>query len=184
MPETKDYEKYRDDIPLSDKLLRLTWRIIRLIFFSPFSLPWFNNWRIFLLKCFGAKIGKGCIVYSSAYIPAPWNLTMGNISCIGPDVQLHIGKTFLGSKVTISQRSYLCSASHEITSLNTPFVSGKIVVGDYAWIAAESFVMMNVTIGEGAIVGARSAVFRDVEPWNVVGGNPAKYIKKRTIDEK
>lgn len=184
MLEKNHFEKYQDNIPISDKFFRLAWRIIRLFLFSPFSLPWFNNWRIFLLKCFGAKIGKGCIVHSSAYIPAPWNLTMGNISCIGPEVQLHIGKTVLGSKVTISQRSYLCSASHEITSLNTPFISGKIVVEDYAWIAAESFIMMNVTIGEGSIVGARAAVFRNVEPWNVVGGNPAKYIKKRNIDDK
>ena len=108
---------------------------------------------------------------------------MGEISCIGPEVKLHIGKTILGSKVTISQRSYLCSASHKTSSLNTPFIAGYIVVEDYAWVAAESFVMMNVKIGEGAIVGARSAVFKDVKAWSIVGGNPAKFIKKRTINE-
>jgi putative colanic acid biosynthesis acetyltransferase WcaF len=98
-------------------------------------------------------------------------------------VNLHFGKTILGSKVTISQRTYLCSASHDINSLNTPFVSGKIVVEDFAWVAAEAFIMMNVKIGKGAIVGARAAVFKDVAPWTVVGGNPSSFIKERKIHE-
>lgn len=182
--ESTDLELYVDNIPYTDKIRRLIWAIISKILFRPFSGPLFNGWRIFLLKVFGAKIGQGSIIYASAYIPAPWNLTVGQITCIGPHVKLHIGKTVLGSKVTISQRSYLCSASHETTSLNTPFISGSIVVENYAWVAAEAFIMMNVTVGEGAIVGARAAVFKDIEPWNIVGGNPAKFIKIRHIDGK
>ncbi|WP_439583470.1 putative colanic acid biosynthesis acetyltransferase [Dyadobacter bucti] len=179
--EKELFEPYVDSISLTDKLNRFVWGIVCLIFFRPFALPVFNSWRLGLLRLFGAKIGKGSIVYSSAYIPAPWNLVMGEISCIGPEVQLHIGKTILGSKVTISQRSYLCSASHLTTSKNTPFVAGTVVVRDYAWVAAEAFVMMGIEIGEGAVVGARSAVFKNVEPWTIVGGNPAKFLKRRVI---
>jgi len=177
------FEKYKDSIPIRDKIARKLWIIISFIFFKPFSLPFFNKWRINILRIFGADIGIGSIIHSSAYIPAPWNLSVGDISCIGPNVKLHFGKTIIGSKVTISQRAYLCSASHLISSLNTPFVSGTIIINDFAWIAAEAFVMMNVTIGEGAIVGARAAVFRNVDPWTVVGGNPAKFIKIRIINE-
>ncbi len=178
---SKEMPKYVDNIPLNDKIKRLVWKMVSLIFFRPFALPFFNSWRIFLLRVFGAKIGKGSIIYASAYIPSPWNLEVGKKTAIGPGVQLHIGKTKIGNKVTISQRSYLCSATHDYTSINYPFVAGEIIVKDLAWVAAEAFVMTNVTIHEGAIVGARSSVFKDVEPWSIVGGNPAKFIKKREV---
>lgn len=185
MPDRLDlkYEEYVDNIPLSDKYKRLLWMIVCKFFFVPFGLPIFNKWRLFLLRLFGAEIGYGSIVYSSTYIPAPWMLKMGEKSCLGPHVKLHIGKTTIGNKVTISQGTYLCSASHMINSLNTPFVSGEIIVHDFAWVAAESFIMMNVVIGAGVVVGARSVVVKNIEPWVVVGGNPAKILKNRLITE-
>lgn len=178
----KEIPKYIDTIPKSDKLYRLVWRIVSLFFFKPFSLPVFNKWRIFLLKCFGAKIDKFCHIYSSAYIPSPRNLSMGTHSTLAPEVKLHFGKTTIGNKVTVSQRTYLCSATHETSSINTPFVAGEIIIKDFVWIAAEAFIMTNTIIGEGSIVGARAVVFKDVEPWTIVGGNPAKFIKKRIIN--
>lgn len=177
----KEIPQYIDTIPKSDKFYRFVWRIVSIFLFKPFSLPFFNGWRIFLLKCFGSKIGDNCNIYASVYIPSPKNVIMGVHSTLGPEVRLHFGKTIIGDKVTISQRTYLCSATHETASINVPFVAGKIVIKDFAWVAAEAFIMTNITIGEGAIVGARAAVFRDVEPWAIVGGNPAKFIKKRTI---
>ena len=61
------------------------------------------------------------------------------------------------------------------------YAKKPLILCDRSWVAADAFVGMGVTIGEGAVVGARSAVFKDVEPWTVVGGNPAKFIKKRII---
>lgn len=173
--------KYIDTIPKSDKVYRLGWRVVSLFFFKPFSLPFFNGWRIFLLKLFGSEIGKYCNVYASAYIPSPRNLSMGMHSTLGPQVQLHFGKTIIGNKVTISQRTYLCSATHETNSLNLPFIAGKIIIEDFVWIAAEAFIMTNTVIGEGCIVGARSVVIKNTEPWTIVAGNPAEAIKKRII---
>lgn len=179
----KEIPQYIDTIPKTDKIYRLFWRIVSLFLFRPFTLPFFNGWRIFLLKCFGAEIGKGCIVFSSVYIPSPKRFKMGINSCIGPEVKLHFGSTVIGNKVTVSQRTYLCSATHDTTSINTPFVHGVIIVKDFAWVAAEAFIMSNVTIGKGAIVGARAAVFKSVDDWTIVGGNPAKFIKKRIIND-
>ncbi|MBF4518055.1 putative colanic acid biosynthesis acetyltransferase [Flavobacterium sp. ANB] len=173
--------KYIDTIPKSDKIYRLGWRLVSLLFFKPFSLPFFNGWRIFLLKLFGAEIGENCNIYASAYIPSPRNLIMGVHSTLGPQVQLHIGKTIIGNKVTISQRTYLCSATHEINSINLPFIAGEIVIKDFVWVAAEAFIMTNTIIGEGSIVGARAVVIKNVEPWTIVAGNPAKTIKERII---
>jgi putative colanic acid biosynthesis acetyltransferase WcaF len=179
----KEIPKYIDTIPKSDKIYRLCWRIVSLSLFKPFSLPFFNGYRIFLLRLFGAKLDKYCHIYSSAYIPSPKNLTMGAYSTLGPEVKLHIGKTIIGKKVTISQRTYLCSATHEISSINVPFIAGTVIIKDFVWVAAEVFIMTNVTIGEGAIVGARAAVFKDVEDWSIVGGNPAKFINKRIVKD-
>ena len=146
-----------------------------------FSLNIFNLWRIMILRLFGARIGKGSIVYASVFIPAPWNLRMGTYSCLGPEVKLHIDKTIIGDKVTVSQRTYLCNCSHNIDYINKPFTSGPIVLNDYCWVAAEAFIGPDVVVGEGAVIGARAVVFKNVAAWTVVGGNPARVIKKRVI---
>ena len=174
-------EKYKDNISYKSKFAQKNWSFWSHIFFKPFTSNIFNFLRVFTLRVFGAEIGKGCIIYSSAYIPAPWKLKMGSYSCIGPNVKLHIAETTIGNKVTISQGSYICSGTHDISSVNKPFVGLPILINDYAWVAAEAFIGPGVIIGEGAVVGARSAVFKDVEPWTVVGGNPAKFIKVREI---
>lgn len=179
----KSYQIYVDNIPKIDKIKRFIWLGFSIILFRPFGLPFFNRWRIFLLRCFGAKIDKYCVVHASAYIPAPWQLSMGINSALGPQVKLHFGKTIIGSKVTVSQRTYLCSATHDSKSLNMPFRAGTIIIEDYVWIAAEAFIMPNITLKEGCIVGARAAVFEDVEPYAIVLGNPAKFIKKREIKD-
>jgi putative colanic acid biosynthesis acetyltransferase WcaF len=177
----KNYIKYKDKITIKNKIARKVWLIFYYLFFRPFIGRFFSVWRIFILTIFGAKIGKGSIVYASAKVLAPWNLEIGKETCIGPNVKFHIGKTIIGSKVTISQGSYLCSGSHEIDSLNTPFVTEPITIEDYVWIAADVFIMMGVTIKEGAVVGARSSVFKNIAPWTVVGGNPSKFLKKRIL---
>ena len=64
-----------------------------------------------------------------------------------------------------------------------PLITASITIHSFAWVAADAFVGMGVTIGEGAVVGARAVVFKDVEPWTIVGGNPAKDLKKRIIKE-
>ena len=101
---------------------------------------------------------------------------------IGPECKVYSAdKIVIGDKVTISQGAYLCGASHAIDYLNKPLITAPIKIERFAWICADAFVGMGVTIGEGAVVGARAAVFKDVEPWTVVGGNPARVIKKRVI---
>ena len=107
---------------------------------------------------------------------------MGANSCLGDDVDCYcVDKIRLGSSVTISQYSYLCSATHDYEDPLMPLVTAPIVIGDGAWVCADVFVAPGVTIGQGAVVGARSSVFKDVEPWAVVAGNPARFIKKRLL---
>ena len=178
-------EKYKDSLTLSNKLGRLVWNVCCLILFRPFAGPLFWRWRNVVLRLFGAEIGAGCKVSNSAKIWAPWNLHLGRMVCLGPGSKIYSAdKIFIGDKVTISQGAYLCGASHDINYLNKPLITAPIRIEPYSWVCAEAFVGMGVTIGEGAVVGARAAVFKDVEPWTVVGGNPAKVIKKRVMREK
>ncbi|GHV57257.1 hypothetical protein FACS1894182_05640 [Bacteroidia bacterium] len=107
---------------------------------------------------------------------------MGRYACLATGVDCYnADKITIGDNATVSQKTSLCTASHDITSPENKWISAPIVVEDQAWIAAEAYIAPGVTIGQGAVVGARTAVFKDVEPWTVVGGNPAKFIKKREI---
>lgn len=113
----------------------------------------------------------------------PWNLEMQAFSCLASGVDCYnAAPVVLEAYATVSQRAYLCTASHNISSMVHEQIAKPIRIGKYAWVAAEAFVGPGVTIGEGAVVGARAAVFRDVETWSVVGGNPAKFLKKRVIN--
>lgn len=178
------YEKYIDNYTIWNKLKRLCWNICCFILFRPFALPIFKGWRSFILRIWGAKIGKGSVIHASSNIWAPWNLEVGQRTCIGPNTIIYNpGKIILGNKVAISQYSYLCTATHNYESKLHTLYWKTIYIHDRAWVAADSFVGPGVTIGEGAVIGARAVVFKDVEPWTVVGGNPAKYIKDRVIKD-
>lgn len=148
------------------------------------------GWRMkkpiaLLLKWFGADLDYPTKMYPSATVFAPWNLKMGYYACIGPRVNIYNkGKVEIGNYVVISQDTTICTATHDITTPGNDLVVKPIVIKDRAWIASEAFIAPGVTIGEGAVVGARAAVFKDVEPWTVVGGNPARFIKYRHIEEK
>jgi putative colanic acid biosynthesis acetyltransferase WcaF len=142
----------------------------------------FHGWRRFLLRLFGARIGKGAHPYPSAKIWAPWNLEMGDHSCLGQNVDCYcVDRIKIGSHATVSQYSYLCAATHDYGDANMPLITAPIIIRDGAWLAADVFIGPGVTIGEGAVVGARSSVFQDIEAWTIVAGTPAKFIKKREL---
>lgn len=185
MSEAKiDLSQYENKLSRGNKLARLVWNIAYWLLLRPFPSSLFMPWRRLILRLFGARIGKGTQVYCTAKIWAPWNLEMGDYSCLASNVDCYnVDKISIGSNTTVSQKSYLCTASHDISNPKNPLITAPITIADQAWIAADAFVGMGVTIGQGAVVGARSAVFKNVEPWSVVGGNPAKFIKERTIHE-
>lgn len=139
--------------------------------------------RRLLLNIFGAKIDHKAYIYAQCSIFAPWNLVVGR-ACIGPQTDIYNkDNIIIGDDSVISQGAFLCTASHYIGSKMLPLKTAPIIIGNNVWVASSAYVGMGVTIGDGAVVGARAAVFKDVEPWTVVGGNPAKFIKKRVIED-
>ena len=176
------YTAYKDALTFKNKLARLSWNCFALVFFRPFGGPLFRYYRSFVLRLWGARVGKHCAIAASVKIWAPWNLTLGDFVAVGSRAELYnVASIIMGANITVSQDAYLCTASHNIAYLKKPLVFKQIMIGDSAWVAAKSIVLPGVAIGEGAVVAAGSVVTEDVEPWTVVGGNPAKFIKKRVL---
>lgn len=187
MPETKDRSLQHTMSTVhqagphsfAHRAMRVLWGLVWLIAYRP-SPRLLHGWRRFLLRLFGAKIGKGAHPYPSAKIWAPWNLEMGDHSCLASDVDCYsVDRIVLGARATVSQYSYLCTAGHDYRGPGMPLTTAPITIGEGAWIAADVFVGPGVTVGEGAVIGARSSLFRDIDPWTVAVGNPARPIKKR-----
>ncbi len=164
----------------TNQLMRILWQAVWFLAYRP-SPKFFHAWRRFLLRRFGAKIASNAYPHPSVKIWAPWNLEMGSLSSLGPYVNCYcVDKVVIGSNVTVSQYSFLCTATHEYRYPGMPLVTSPITIGDRAWVAADAFIGPGVTIGEGAVVGARSSVYRDIGSWTVVAGNPARILKKYT----
>ncbi|WP_405607799.1 putative colanic acid biosynthesis acetyltransferase [Polaribacter sp. Asnod1-A03] len=172
----------RHKFSLKNKISRVLWMLCSIFFFKPFKPRLFKKWRVFVLRCFGANVSWKAMVNANVKIWAPWNLTMGDYACLGPNVDCYNqGHITIEANTTISQKSYLCASSHDFTSVKNELFLAPIHIANNVWVAAGAFIGPGVTIKEGAIVGAKAAVFKNVEDWTVVGGNPAKLIKKRVL---
>lgn len=161
------------------KLYKALWMIVWTICIRPFPRISGNKIAIGLLRLFGAQIGKGCHIYSSAKILVPYNLVLGdNVTLADRLLIQNTALVEIGSNSIISQGTYLCAGSHDIYKETFDTVRKPIVIGENVWIAAECFVGPGVHVGNGAVAGARSCIFKNVDSWTLVGGNPAKPIKK------
>ena len=162
-----------------NRLSRITWNLVQATLYR-YSPTVFHGWRCFLLRRFGAAVKRGAHPYPKAKIWAPWNLTMEAYSCIADDVDCYcVAPISIGAYATVSQYSYLCSAGHDYREASLPLVVAPIVIEAEVWVAADVFVGPGVRIGHGAIVGARSTVMGDVEPWSVVAGPAATPCGRR-----
>lgn len=165
-----------------DLLRRVLWGV-GIVFFRYSPRPLYG-WRRFVLRLFGADVGAHVRVHNTVTVYFPWHLSIGDWSSIGEEALIYnLGPITIGEKVTISQRAHLCAGTHDPSDPTMPLLKPPIEIGDQAWICADAFLGPNVTVGEGAVVGARAVAVHDVTAWTVVGGNPARPIKKRTLEK-
>ena len=178
-----DLYKVPGGTPLKVKLLRALWGLFQIPFWAhtPKAL---SPLRIALLKLFGAKIGPACEIGAGVRIWVPWNLTMGERSAIGFEAEIYnFAPVIIGRHVVVSQYTYICTSTHDYTHPYFPLVSKPIRIESQAWVASGCLISPGVTIGEGAVIGARSLVTKSMPAWTVCAGSPCKPIKERVIRE-
>jgi len=167
---------------LRHRLFRLVWSLVWVLCGRWTPVP-MHAWRRFLLRSFGASIGQGARIYPSATVWYPPNLTMGNFACIGPRVTCYcMDRIELAPYAMVSQGSYLCGGTHKVDDPHFQLVTKPIFIERDAWVAAEAFVGPGVTIGKGAVLGARGVAFKDLDPYWIYVGNPAKPLRERTFN--
>lgn len=166
---------------LGNRLRRVLWGTAYCLLFRPSPRP-FHSWRSFLLRFFGAKMGRGCHIYPKAVIWAPWNLIVEDEGSAADGVTLYsMASITIGKRAVVSQGAHLCTGTHDYLDPTFRLYAKPIVIGGEAWVCAEVFVGPGVTIGEGTVVGARSVVTRDMPAWTVCAGHPCAPIRPRAI---
>jgi putative colanic acid biosynthesis acetyltransferase WcaF len=170
-------------MPTCEKIKNIIWKVINRTIFRmipPYTF-FFKRIKVLLLRIFGANIAWTATIHSFSNIEYPWNLTMGHLSSLEKNSWIYaMDSIIIGEKTCIGKDVYLITGSHDITSSNFGLVIKPIIIGDNVWIATGAYIL-SVHIGNNSIIAAGSIVVKDVEPWTVVGGNPAKFIKNREI---
>ena len=173
--------------PKREKAAERIWEWIRPIAFG--ISPWFaRRWRLMWVR-FAAKFYRGGGCYSrsvslskSSRIEYPWNVRIGDLSSVGVNAWVYaLDKISIGKNCCIGEEVKLITGSHDISTSTFDLITKPITIMDNVWVATGAMILPGVTIGEGAVVAAGAVVVKDVEPWTVVGGNPAKVIKKREL---
>jgi putative colanic acid biosynthesis acetyltransferase WcaF len=164
---------------MGNRLMRVVWMATYALLFRWTPRP-LHFWRRFLLRLFGAKIGKGCRISPYVNVWAPWNIECGNETVVAGGVIFYSqDKIIIGNRCVISQGSHFCTGSHDYTSPTMDLWTKPIIVKDDAWIATDSFLHPGVTIGTSAVIGARSVVTKDMPDGYVCVGHPCRPIKRR-----
>lgn len=161
---------------------RIIWGFVQATAFrwSPVSC---FAWRRLLLRAFGGRIASRVRVYPTTRIWGPWNLVLKEGACLASEVECYCVDTIeVGINSTVSIRTFLCTASHDVRDPAQRLVTKPLSLADDVLVFAEAFIGPGVAIGEGAVVAARAVVMRDVTPWTIVGGHPAKVIGERSFD--
>lgn len=167
--------------PLRHRLFRLVWGITWLLL-ARWTPPLLHRWRRWLLNRFGARVAPGARVYGTARIWYPPNLVMERYATIGPGANCYNqDRIVIGERAIVSQGAVLCAGTHDVRDPDFQLVIRPVVIGARAWVAMEAFVGPGVTVGEGAVLGARGVAMRDLDPWWVHTGNPAVPIRTREM---
>lgn len=166
---------------LSNRMGRVVWDVFYILVFKYTPKP-FHFWRAFVLKCFGAKVGRKVHVYPKVKIWAPWNLVLNDGCGIANGVTLYSQDVIsIGRKAVISQGAHLCAGTHDYNTEGFILYTRPISIGDHAWVATEAFIHPGINIGKGAVIGARAVVTKHMPEWMVCSGHPCTPIKERTL---
>lgn len=163
------------------KVITQLWWMIQATLFK-WSPQFLFGWRVFLLRQFGAKIGKGVKIRSSVQVTYPWKVTIGDHVWIGDDCVLYsLGNITIGSHVAVAHKVYFNTGGHDYDKTSFDIFAKPVVIEDQCWITNDVYIAPGVTIGKGTIISARSSVLKSLPPGKICVGTPAQPIKDRPI---
>lgn len=169
------------EFSIRHKARRALWYIVALTLFR-WSLRRADRWRAFQLRCFGANVGKRCLIRRTAWFEIPWHVTIGDDVMIGEHAIIYsLGPISIGDRAIVSQYVHLCAGTHDHRDRSMTLLRVPIHIGSDTWIAADCFVGPGVSIGDGTVVGARSNVFTSLPAWKLCFGSPARAVRERTF---
>jgi putative colanic acid biosynthesis acetyltransferase WcaF len=170
---------YESPWPASNRLLRVLWEFCWFLFCAWTPKP-LNEWRLFWLRVFDAKIDGKPFVHQRARIAMPWNLTLHDHACLGDRANAYsLGEIEIGARATVAQEAYLSTGTHDFSRPDLPLVTAKITIGADAFVGARAFVMPGITVGPRSIIGACSVVTHDVPADVIAAGNPCQVLRPR-----
>jgi putative colanic acid biosynthesis acetyltransferase WcaF len=138
--------------------------------------------RIFILKLFGATIGKGCVIRPNVNIKHPWLLEVGDYTWIGENVWIdNLVKVKIGSHVCVSQGAVLITGNHRWDKVTFDLTTHPIDIADGAWIGAKSTLLPGSNIGQQAVITGGAVVHQSIPAQQIWGGNPCAFLKDRNI---
>ncbi len=178
-----DLSKFDNDwySPKAGIIKRGIWYLVNVVFFISPLLP-LSSLKVFLLRLFGAKVGKGVIIKPAINIKYPWLLQIGDYSWLGENVWIdNLVEVEIGKHVCISQGAFLLCGNHNYKKSTFDLEVGKIKLDDGAWIGAKSIVCPGVTVGSHAVLAVGSIATKDLEPYFIYQGNPAVKVRERVI---
>ena len=164
-----------------ERIMERVWEVARAMLFL--SSPWFaRRWRNRVFQLFGGKSSADVSLARKCRLDFPWKIEIGEFSHVGDYVLIRGGGgVHIGKNVCISEDTKILTSSHDVASPTFDLVRRPVFINDSVWIAMSAIILPGVTIGEGAVVAAGAVVTKDVEPWTVVAGNPAREIRKREL---
>ncbi len=143
----------------------------------------FHAFRLAMYRMAGVRIGQRSSFHWRARFFSPWNLRIGRNTIIGNDSMLDARNGItIGDNVSLSMGVWIWTMEHDPQDPWYGVKGGPVVIEDYAWISCRAVILPGVTIGKGAVVAAGAVVTRDVPPYTIVGGTPAKVIGERNRD--
>jgi putative colanic acid biosynthesis acetyltransferase WcaF len=164
---------------LANRLMRALWNITYALLYRPSPRP-MHAWRVSLLRLFGATMGPGCHFYGKGRVWAPWNLVCEDCVALAEDAELYNpSPMYLASHANISQGAYVCGATHLYNDPGFLLVSTPMRLGAYSWVCARAIVSPGVNLGNGAVLGLGSIATKDLDPFGVYAGVPARKVKER-----
>jgi len=163
-------------------IIRAFWYVLNVLLMKNHLNP-SSEIKVFLLKLFGAKIGKGVVCKPGIDIKYPWNVEIGDYTWIGENAWLDsLDKIRIGNNVCISQGAYLCTGNHDYKKETFDLIVSPITIEDGVWVGAKAIVCPGVTLKTHSVLTSGTVVTSDAEPYTIYQGNPSRPIRKRIID--